>query len=48
MKAFFVKCAKRIIKFISIVFYVCPINKKKIVVYNFAGNGYGDNPKYLI
>ena len=37
-----------LIKTVSLIFYLFPINKKKIVVYNFAGNGYGDNPKYLI
>ncbi len=29
------------------IFYIFPINKKKVVLYNFAGAGYGDNPKYL-
>ncbi len=39
---------KKCIKYVSIVFYILPINKKKIVACNFFGNGYGDNPKYLV
>ena len=32
----------------QLVFLLCPINKNKIVVTNFYGKAYGDNPKYII
>ena len=32
---------------ISLVFYIVPIEKNKIIAYNFNGNGYGGNSKYL-
>ena len=35
-------------KCISLVFYLCPIKKNKIIVFNFFGRGYGDNPKYIV
>lgn len=35
-------------KLFSLVFYLFPINKKKVTVYNFNGLGYGDNPRYLV
>ena len=38
----------KFLRLISLVFYLCPINKNKITAYNFHGNGYGDNPKYLV
>ncbi len=40
---------KKILKYsISLLFYLCPIKKNRITVYNFNGKGYGDNPRYLI
>ena len=42
---FIKKCVKNTI---SLLFYFCPIKKNRICVYNFMGNGYGDNPKYLV
>lgn len=33
---------------ISLLFYIVPIKKNRITVYNFVGKGYGDNPKYLV
>ena len=46
------KLLKRIfakLKYIfALIFYIFPVNKNKVVVYNFAGNGFGDNPKYLV
>lgn len=37
-----------ILNFFSLPFLLFPINRKKIVVSNFNGKGYGDNPKYII
>lgn len=31
-----------------IAFRVCPIQPRKIVVCSYFGNGYGDNPKYIL
>lgn len=28
--------------------YLKPVDKNKIVVSNFSGKGYGDNPKYIV
>ncbi|MGQ7366505.1 CDP-glycerol glycerophosphotransferase family protein [Streptococcus suis] len=33
---------------LSLPFLFFPINQKKIVVSNFNGKGYGDNPKYIV
>lgn len=30
------------------IFYFFPINKKRIVVANYHGKGYGDNPKFIV
>ena len=37
-----------ILRFIGIIFRIFPIKKNKIVVCSYYGNGYGDNPKYII
>lgn len=29
-------------------FYLCPVQKNKIVCFNFRGDGFGDSPKYLV
>lgn len=34
--------------FFHILFFPFKINNRKIVVCNFYGNGYGDNPKYIV
>lgn len=34
--------------FFHILFFPFTINNRKIVVCNFYGNGYGDNPKYIV
>lgn len=34
-------------RFLKILFFPFPITKGKIVLDNFGGKGYGDNPKYL-
>ncbi len=36
-----------ICRFLFIIFRIFPIKKNKVVVINFYGNGYGDNPKYI-
>ena len=40
MKYLFLRCFMRL-------FWIIPIDEKKIVFDNFNGNGYGDNPKYI-
>lgn len=42
------KIKSYLIKNIRIISRLCRINNKKIVVDNFFGNGYGDNPKYIV
>lgn len=37
----------KLILSISIIFLIFPIQKNKIVICNFYGNGYGDNGKYI-
>ena len=39
---------EKIKKMTTLLFYLFPINKNKIAVYNFSGGGYGDNPKYIV
>ena len=34
--------------FWHILFYFFKVNQKKIVITNFYGKGYGDNPKYIV
>lgn len=34
--------------FWGVIFSLFPINSKKIVVVNYNGKGYGDNPKYIV
>lgn len=41
----FLKKSKQII---ALLFYILPIKKNQVTVYNFNGGGYGDNPKYLV
>lgn len=45
---FYHKCRVLITKFISIPFLLIPLKKKKIVVTNYYGKGYGDNAKYIV
>ncbi len=47
LKSFFANIHNKFKKLIALSFYLFPINKNKIVFYNFKGNGFGDNPKYL-
>lgn len=47
IKKIAIKVNKIFVRIISIVFYILPIKKNKIVIDNFGGNGYGDNGKYL-
>lgn len=37
-----------ILKIVGLVFRIFPIKNNKIVVCSYYGNGYGDNPKYII
>lgn len=39
---------KLCVRVVSLLFYLFPIKRNRITVYNFMGNGYGDNPKYLV
>ena len=45
-----VKLGKKQLLYYSFMkcFRIFPIDRKKIVVSNFRGKGYGDNPKYII
>lgn len=45
-----VKIGKKqfIFRVIMSIFHIFPIQKNKIVVSNFLGRGFGDNPKYII
>lgn len=46
---FSLKSIKRIIyQMISLIFFLKPINKNKIIVCNYYGKGYGDNGKYIV
>ena len=47
MKKFILKILKAFKYAFSLIFYLCPIKKNKITFDNFAGKGYGCNPKYL-
>lgn len=38
----------KIIKGLFFIFKLIPINNKKVVVSNYYGKGYGDNPKYIV
>lgn len=38
----------KIIKSLFFIFKLIPINNKKVVVSNYYGKGYGDNPKYIV
>ncbi len=48
VKFLYWKLKNLLFKIIGIVFYACSIKDNKIIVFNFAGKGYGDNPKYLV
>ncbi len=41
------KCKNGLVYATSLLFYLLPINKNKIVMDHFDGKGYGDSPKYL-
>lgn len=47
IKKLFSKINSLLKKSFSLVFYILPIDKKKITFANFFGKGYGCNPKYL-
>ena len=38
---------KTLIWFCWQIFSLCPVQKDKIVLSNFNGNGFGDNPRYI-
>lgn len=47
IKKFIRKLINFLNKSCSIIFYLCPVKKNKVTFCNFAGKGYGCNPKYL-
>lgn len=40
-------CLNIILNIASVPAFLLPVNKKKIVIDNFLGKGYGDSPKYI-
>lgn len=36
-----------IVRFLSRILYLLPINQKRILFYSFSGKGYSDSPKYI-
>lgn len=41
-------CANAIMRVVYMFFLLQPVKKNKLVVFNYNGKGYGDNPKYVV